>query len=208
MPDLFGIDCHAHVFAAGVPLAAGSRYAPIGEATLADYLAMLAANGMSHGVLVQPSFLGTDNSYLVKALRASQKLLRGIAVVDPGASDHTLQELRAAGCVGVRLNLIGQPDPGFQRTGMGAALATPGRSSLADRSACRGRTPASNLAAFAGARARRSSSTISAALTRPRAPTIPAFASCWPKARRNASGSSSPPPIVSGVAERENAGRG
>ena len=113
MPDLLGIDCHAHVFAAGVPLAAGSRYAPIGEATLADYLAMLAANGMSHGVLVQPSFLGTDNSYLVKALRASQKLLRGIAVVDPGASDHTLQELHAAGCVGVRLNLIGQPDPDF-----------------------------------------------------------------------------------------------
>ncbi len=115
MPALHGVDCHAHVFDPSLALAAERRYDPRGKATLADYLAMLDASGMSHGVLVQPSFLGTDNSYMVQALRASPGRLRGVAVVDPGASDDALGSLHDAGCVGVRLNLIGRPDPDFRR---------------------------------------------------------------------------------------------
>ncbi len=115
MPEIVGIDCHAHVFARTLRLAAERRYEPSGEATLADFFAMLAANGMTHGVLVQPSFLGNDNNYLLRALRSSPDRLRGIAVVGPGASDQVLEELHVAGCAGVRLNLIGQPDPDFSK---------------------------------------------------------------------------------------------
>jgi predicted TIM-barrel fold metal-dependent hydrolase len=112
-PTISGIDCHAHVFTRALPLADGRRYAPTYDADIAAYLAMLTANGMSHGVLIQPSFLGTDNAYMLDALRQAPDRLRGIAVVDPSAAASTLTPLAEAGCVGIRLNLIGQPDPAF-----------------------------------------------------------------------------------------------
>jgi len=107
------IDCHAHVFRRGLPMPDGRR-APTGyDATVDDYIGMLDAHGMSHGVLIQPSFLGTDNSYLVAALRTHPERLRGIAVVEPAVPDDELHGLAAAGIVGIRLNLIGLPTPDF-----------------------------------------------------------------------------------------------
>ena len=109
------IDSHAHVFARGLPLAATRRHAPDYEATLAEYLALLDAHGVSHGVLVQPSFLGTDNGFLIDALRAAPARLRGVAVVDPLVDDATLQAMAEAGIVGIRLNIVGMPLPDFAR---------------------------------------------------------------------------------------------
>ncbi|WP_109122365.1 amidohydrolase family protein [Azospirillum sp. TSO22-1] len=106
-----GVDSHAHVFRRGLPLAGVRRYAPVYDATPEEYLNHLDAAGLSHGVLVQPSFLGTDNSYLLAALRRWPRRLRGIAVLDPGAPPARLRGLNDAGVVGVRLNLIGRPDP-------------------------------------------------------------------------------------------------
>ncbi len=105
-----GVDSHAHVFRRGLPLADVRRYAPDYDATPEDYIRVLDANGVSHGVLVQPSFLGTDNSYLLDALRHYPRF-RGIAVVPPTVSPDELQALDEAGVVGIRLNLIGLPDP-------------------------------------------------------------------------------------------------
>lgn len=105
------IDSHAHVFARGLPLAATRRHAPDYEATLAEYLALLDAHGVSHGALVQPSFLGTDNGFLIDALRAAPARLRGVAVVDPQVDDATLQTMAEAGVVGIRLNIVGMPLP-------------------------------------------------------------------------------------------------
>jgi len=105
-----GVDSHAHIFRRGLPLAGGRRYTPDYDATLQDYLGHLAANGISHGVLVQPSFLGTDNSFLLAAL-AAQPELRGIAVVAPDASLESLAAMDRAGIVGLRLNLAGAPVP-------------------------------------------------------------------------------------------------
>ena len=110
------IDCHAHVFTRDLPMP-DRRRAPSGyDATPEQYLEMLAANGMTQGVLVQPSFLGTDNSYLVAALRKYPDRFRGIAVVEPTMSAPELQELDRAGVVGVRLNLVGLPTPDFPST--------------------------------------------------------------------------------------------
>jgi predicted TIM-barrel fold metal-dependent hydrolase len=105
------IDTHAHVFHRGLKLAPGRRYAPDYDAPLALYLEQLDRNGMSNGVLVQPSFLGTDNSYLVESLKTSGGRLRGIAVVDPSVTADELRALDRAGVVGIRLNLVGQPLP-------------------------------------------------------------------------------------------------
>jgi predicted TIM-barrel fold metal-dependent hydrolase len=110
-PALPAIDTHAHVFHRGLKLAPGRRYAPDYDAPLAVYLEQLDRNGMSHGVLVQPSFLGTDNSYLVESLTQANGRLRGIAVVDLAISAGELRALDRAGVVGIRLNLVGQPLP-------------------------------------------------------------------------------------------------
>ncbi len=105
------IDSHAHVFTRGLPLAAVRRHAPQHDATLAAYLALLDAHGISHGVLVQPSFLGNNNDFLLDALRACPHRLRGVAVVDPEVSDSTLEVMAESGICGIRLNLVGLPLP-------------------------------------------------------------------------------------------------
>ena len=105
------IDTHAHVFHRGLKLAPGRRYAPDYDAPLSLYLEQPDRNGTTNGVLVQPSFLGTDNSYLVDCLKQTNGRLRGIAVVDPSVPAEELRELDRAGVVGIRLNLVGQPLP-------------------------------------------------------------------------------------------------
>lgn len=113
---LAAIDCHAHVFHRELPMP-DKRRAPAGyDAPPEDFLRVLAANNMTQGVLVQPSFLGTDNSYLVASLRKHPDHLRGIAVVDPSIGSEQLQSLQDAGVVGIRLNLIGLPTPDFAST--------------------------------------------------------------------------------------------
>jgi predicted TIM-barrel fold metal-dependent hydrolase len=110
-PALPTIDTHAHVFHRAIKLAPGRRYAPDYDAPLALYLEQLDRNGVTHGVLVQPSFLGSDNSYLVESLKQASGRLRGIAVVDPAVTADELRVLDRAGIVGIRLNLVGQPLP-------------------------------------------------------------------------------------------------
>ena len=77
------IDTHAHIFELAQRMLDERRYTPPRDATLKQYLAMLDANDIARGVLVQPSFLGTDNSFMLAALRAQPERLRGIAVSIP-----------------------------------------------------------------------------------------------------------------------------
>ena len=100
------IDTHAHVFSHDCALAPDRRYDPDGEAPVDTYLRLLDAHGIDFGVIVQPSFLGTDNDYLVSALVHAAGRLRGIAVVDPSIGDGELDTLAEAGVVGIRLNLV------------------------------------------------------------------------------------------------------
>jgi predicted TIM-barrel fold metal-dependent hydrolase len=111
-----GVDTHAHVFERGLPLSGERRYAPAYDATLDDYLPLLNAHGMTHAVLVQPSFLGTDNGYLLQALAAQSERLRGVVVVAPDISTSELANMHRCGVTGIRLNLMEQtlPDLGAQ----------------------------------------------------------------------------------------------
>lgn len=117
-----GIDTHAHVFERGLPLAGARRYAPSYDAPLAAYLAQLDAHGLSHGVLIQPSFLGVDNSYLLAALKQAPQRLRGVAVIDPTVPETFLAQLDTEGIVGIRLNLFSVPDPQLTSPTWQAAL--------------------------------------------------------------------------------------
>ena len=105
------VDGHAHVFLKDMPLATRRRYAPGQDATPADYLGLLDAHGVTHGVLVQPSFLGTDNRFLLSVLRTHPLRLRGVVMLDPSTDEAQLDALNSAGVVGVRLNLMGLPLP-------------------------------------------------------------------------------------------------
>jgi predicted TIM-barrel fold metal-dependent hydrolase len=112
-PKVRAVDCHAHVFRRDLPMP-DRRRAPSGyDATPEDFLSLLDAHRVSHGVLVQPSFLGTDNSYLVDALSRHRERLRGIAVIEPTTARDRLDALQHAGAVGIRLNLVGLPAPDF-----------------------------------------------------------------------------------------------
>ncbi|HUS55472.1 MAG TPA: amidohydrolase family protein [Thermohalobaculum sp.] len=111
MPDLIpAVDTHAHVFDVACHFVEGRRYTPGYDATVQRYTHVLDQAGVQHGVLVQPSFLGTDNTYLLAGLRAFPDRLRGIVVVAPEIPDTALEAMDAAGVRGLRYNLIGR-DP-------------------------------------------------------------------------------------------------
>ncbi|WP_460044247.1 amidohydrolase family protein [Pseudomonas sp. S2_H01] len=111
--SILGIDGHAHVFSRELDLTSARRYSPDYDATLAMYQHNLQSHGLSHGVLVQPSFLGTDNRYLLNALRQAPEQLRGVVVVDRQISRSELDEMDRLGVVGIRLNLMGKALPDF-----------------------------------------------------------------------------------------------
>ncbi|WP_051356645.1 amidohydrolase family protein [Azorhizobium doebereinerae] len=121
------IDSHAHVFRRGLPPSPDARYVPAYDAVPEAHAAMLAAHGLCGGVLVQPSFLGTDNSYLLAALAADRPLRRGIAVVPPDCPQDEMRALAAQGIAGLRLNLVGRPDPDLAAPGWRDFLARAAR---------------------------------------------------------------------------------
>jgi len=106
-----GIDTHAHVFHRGLPFEPNRRYTPDYDARPEQFLAKLDANGLSHGVIVPISILGTNNDYTLECIAAAGGRLRGLSVVDPATDLPKLEGLARGGIVGVRLNLIGKPVP-------------------------------------------------------------------------------------------------
>lgn len=104
------VDTHAHIFSAAGPFAPGARYRPDYEASIEQWLARWPEADVTHGVLVQPSFLGTDNSQLLAALQERPTVLRGVVVIDPSITKRELQQWQELGVRGVRLNLLGVAD--------------------------------------------------------------------------------------------------
>jgi predicted TIM-barrel fold metal-dependent hydrolase len=109
------VDTHAHVIGLppAYPFVAGRSYTPP-EAPLSRYLEMLDATGMTYGGLIQVSVHGTDNRAMIEALRAEPKRLRGVAVAPPDMPERALIELKDAGVVALRLNVLYGGGIGFE----------------------------------------------------------------------------------------------
>lgn len=106
-PPPLSCDSHAHIIGDPVhyPMVPERSYTPP-TATIESYCHMLNTIGMERGVIVQPSFYGTDNRCTRDAVRASRGTLRGIAVVDPAVESRLLVEMTAEGFRGARFNLL------------------------------------------------------------------------------------------------------
>lgn len=109
MPSHPKIDCHVHVFdPARFPYAADAWYQPSGgeTGTAANLGQVLDAHGVQHALIVGPnSGYGLDNRCLLDALAQGAGRYKGVAVVRDDASRAELQDLQAAGVVGVAFNV-------------------------------------------------------------------------------------------------------
>ncbi|MEI4260143.1 amidohydrolase family protein [Roseovarius sp. D0-M9] len=107
-------DCHAHVYERIAPVT-GARYVPEHPAPLEAWRALQARNDIRGGVIVQVSFLGTDNSQLLTALSGLERhRFAGVAVVDMAVPEDELARLAQGGVRAVRWNLVAGarlPDP-------------------------------------------------------------------------------------------------
>lgn len=109
--DLMNIDSHFHIFEKASQNIEYSRYSIDHGADLSDWLKNASDQGVTGGVIIQPSFLGYDNSLLLKTLEKNPQTFRGVASVPPDSSSSELAALRNQGIRGVRLNLYGDNNP-------------------------------------------------------------------------------------------------
>lgn len=102
------IDCHVHVLdPARFPYAPDAWYHPIGAeaGTAANLAQVMDFHGVQYALLVGPnSGYNRDNRCLLDAIAHSAGRFKGIAVVRNDASRAELQDLQAAGVIGVAMN--------------------------------------------------------------------------------------------------------
>ncbi len=104
------IDAHTHVWSPDwdrYPAVAGTDLAAIAPASFRpeDFWAHAEPCGVDRVVLIQMSYYGTDNTYLLETIAAAPERYRGVAVVEVDAPDlaDTLAALRPQGVTGVRV---------------------------------------------------------------------------------------------------------
>lgn len=96
------VDCHAHVFHREMPFAPGAHSRPDYDYRAEQWLADMAAHGITHGVIAAASLYGAYNDYTLSAL-AAHASLRATVILPPETPAARLRELALAGVVGVRL---------------------------------------------------------------------------------------------------------
>lgn len=104
------IDAHVHVWTADVqkyPLAPGFTIGDMKPAAYLpeDFMTEARKDGVSRVVLVQMSYYGFDNSFMLDTIRESPQVCRGIAVVDRKSKspDAEMRKLAKRGVRGFRL---------------------------------------------------------------------------------------------------------
>ncbi len=101
------IDTHVHVFARSLSAVPQARYVPAYDALWSDLQAQWASHGVQRGVLVQPSFLGTDNRYMLQIAQQHPDTLRCVVVMASDTTAEQLLAMHAQGARGIRLNWVG-----------------------------------------------------------------------------------------------------
>lgn len=104
------IDAHVHVWTPDVkrfPLAAEYTVADMQPPSFTpdELLAIARPAGVGRVVLIQMSFYGFDNRYMLDAIRDYPGVFRGVAVIDEHAPDvvETMRKLKEQGVRGFRL---------------------------------------------------------------------------------------------------------
>ncbi len=100
-----GWDTHAHVFGphSCYPLPETRPYTPP-QQTAQDYIAMLDALGLTHGVLVQPSVYGADHRCMLDAIARHPGCLHGVVDLDVlTTSDAEMERMTEIGVLGLRV---------------------------------------------------------------------------------------------------------
>lgn len=105
------VDTHAHVFMKEMTFVANARYTPGYDAPVTRYIENLDNNGFHYGLLIQPSFLGFDNAFMIEAIAQYPQRLKGVAVVPMDISLDELKQMTKQGIIGARLNLFGAQLP-------------------------------------------------------------------------------------------------
>ncbi|MBD16570.1 MAG: amidohydrolase [Planctomycetaceae bacterium] len=104
------IDAHTHIWTPDLtayPLASGFTQADMKPPSFTpeEFMQHASPCGVERAVLIQMSFHGLDNSYVLDAIREAPQKFVGVAVVDENSEDlgGQLETLRARGIVGLRL---------------------------------------------------------------------------------------------------------
>jgi predicted TIM-barrel fold metal-dependent hydrolase len=105
------IDTHFHIFRKNDSQSTTARYTVNYDAAFEDWCKVSKPNAIEAGILIQPSFLGFDNDYLLGSIKQNPKILKGVAVVRPNTTYANLSKLKEEGITGVRLNLAGEQYP-------------------------------------------------------------------------------------------------
>lgn len=110
MPIEPAVDSHAHVFdPVRYPLkdTGGHLPAPNECGTPAQFLSLLDAHRMTHGLVVNPQAgYATDNRCMLDAIARSGGRLKGVALIAHDVTDRELLSLKQGGVVGARFNLL------------------------------------------------------------------------------------------------------
>ncbi len=109
MSEGLKIDAHVHVFTTDMPLIDNPRHAPDYSFTHEQLIEIMDAHGIERAMIAAASPWGDYNDYILAALRAHPKRLRGTAIVKPTIDRSALEAMARAGMIGVRLPFIGLP---------------------------------------------------------------------------------------------------
>lgn len=100
-------DCHVHVVSPDTslyPMVVPRVYTPP-PADLEKLKAHLQRLTLSRVVIIQPSFYGTDNRFILESTQRLGASGRAVVVIDKKTSDVELQKMIAMGARGVRMNI-------------------------------------------------------------------------------------------------------
>jgi predicted TIM-barrel fold metal-dependent hydrolase len=103
--DMPIVDTHVHVFERDMPLVNNPRHRPTYDFTTAQLLEVMDQHRVGHAVIAAASPWGDYNDYVVAAVRQEPRL-RGTVILEPDVERVVLDDMAAAGVVGVRLPFI------------------------------------------------------------------------------------------------------